>query len=446
MNTKKVKRKNQNRLARFSIILLSFIVIILFGAFLLWLPISHSDKEISFIDSLFISTSAVCVTGLSPYASIAEHLSMFGRVVLSILIEIGGLGIVSLVMFIAVIFGFKITFNQRSLLKEALNQDNVGGIVHMLKRIVITALSIQFFGAILNFISLFWIENFPLDQAIGYSIFHAISSFNNAGFDLFGSSSLINYSDNILFNISTCLMIFCGGIGFIVIFDILQKRKFRRLSLHSKIVLVMSLSMLVFSTLIFKLLNYNSITWLEAGFLSFTLRTAGFTTINLSTLNDTSLIISMLLMFIGASPCSTAGGIKVTTVFAMLISFRTFATEADETHAFKRKIPENQITKAFVLSTLAFAFVCLSTIIMSAIEQGNFTFKAILFEIVSGFGTVGLTLGITPSLSIASKLLMCLVMYVGRLGPITFISLFHKNEKIIDKDTVRYVEESIIIG
>ena len=441
----KVKKKKSN-ITKFSIILLSFLLIILFGSFLLWLPISQTGEGLSYIDSLFLSTSAICVTGLSPVSDLSQHLSMFGRIVLAILIEIGGLGIVSLVMFIAIIFGFKITINQRFLLKEALNQDAAGGIVQMLKKIVLTAISIQFIGFVLNFISLYWIEGFDFAESIGFSIFHSISSFNNAGFDLFGDSSLINFSDNVLFNFSTCLMIFCGGLGFIVIFDILQKRKFRKLSLHSKIVLVTTLSLLVCGTLLFKFLNYDSLTWLEAIFLSFTVRTAGFTSINLNNLGTASKMISMILMFIGVGPASTGGGIKVSTFFVMLLSFRAFAKSDNETHAFNRKISDSLVTKAFVLSIFALSFIFISTTTILAIEKERFTFLQTSFEVVSAFSTTGLTLGITTKFTTFSKIIICLIMYIGRLGPITFISLFQKNQKVINKDSIRFVEESVIIG
>lgn len=440
------KLKNKIRLSPFIFIFLSFLIVIFIGSFLLWLPISQTDNKLSYIDSLFLSTSAICVTGLTPVSNLAEHLNIFGRVILAILIEIGGLGIVSIMMFIAILFGFKITFNQRSLLKEALNQNEVGGIVNMLIKIVSTALIIQFVGFILNFISLYFIEHLSFAESLGYGLFHAISSFNNAGFDLFGSSSLINYSNNYLLMFSTCLMIFLGGIGFIVIFDIIQKRSIRKLSLHSKIVLTMSTILLVVGTLLIKLLNFDTISLHDAIFLSFSLRTAGFTTVDLNNLSLASQIIMFIFMFVGAGSASTGGGIKVSTFFVLILAFKNYAQGNKDIHVFKRQIPNDQVSKAFILTSFSTFFIIIISTIIATIEKNNFNLLQIFFEVVSGFGTVGLTLSVTPLLSTLSKLVICVTMFTGRLGPLLFISLFHKKHEVIQKDQVGYVEENVIIG
>lgn len=440
------KIKNKIRVSPFIFIFLSFLIVIFIGSFLLWLPISQTENRLSYLDSLFLSTSAICVTGLTPVSNLAEHLSIFGRIILSILIEIGGLGIVSIMMFIAILFGFKITFNQRSLLKEALNQNEVGGIVSMLIKIVSTALIIQFVGFILNFISLYFIEHLSFAESLGYGLFHAISSFNNAGFDLFGSSSLINYSNNYLLMFSTCLMIFLGGIGFIVIFDIIQKRSIRKLSLHSKIVLTMSAILLVVGTLLIKLLNFDSISLHDAIFLSFSLRTAGFTTVDLNNLSLASQIIMFVLMFVGAGSASTGGGIKVSTFFVLILSFKNFARGNKDIHVFKRQIPNDQVSKAFILTSFSIFFIMIISTLLATIEKNNFNLLQILFEVISGFGTVGLSLGVTPLLSVLSKLIICVTMFTGRLGPLLFISLFHQKHEVIQKDQVGYVEENVIIG
>ena len=440
------KLKNKIRLSPFIFIFLSFLIVIFIGSFLLWLPISQTDNKLSYIDSLFLSTSAICVTGLTPVSNLAEHLNIFGRLILAILIEIGGLGIVSIMMFIAILFGFKITFNQRSLLKEALNQNEVGGIVNMLIKIVTTALIIQFIGFILNFISLYFIEHLSLAESIGYGLFHAISSFNNAGFDLFGSSSLINYSNNYLFMFSICLMIFLGGIGFIVIFDIIQKRSLRKLSLHSKIVLTMSIILLVVGALLIKLLNFDTISLHDAIFLSFSLRTAGFTTVDLNNLSLASQIIMFIFMFVGAGSASTGGGIKVSTFFVLILAFKNYAQCNKDIHVFKRQIPNDQVSKAFILTSFSTFFIIIVSTIIATIEKNNFNLLQIFFEVVSGFGTVGLTLSVTPLLSTLSKLVICVTMFTGRLGPLLFISLFHKKHEVIKKDQVGFVEENVIIG
>ena len=346
-------------------------------------------------------------------------------------------------MFIAILFGFKISFSQRNIIKESLNQDKLGGIVLLLKRIVLLALSIQFIGFILNFIDLYFIFKYPFLDALGFSLFHAISSFNNAGFDLFGSSSLIGFSNHYLLLFSTCLMIFLGGLGFIVIFDVTDKKSFRKLTLHSKVIITTTIILLIISSILYKLFSPN-ISLTKCIFMAFSTRTAGFAIFNMNELSTASYILTLFLMFIGAGPSSTAGGIKVSTLFALIICFKSFATGKNECIAFKRKISQEQITKAFVLTTFAFTFICILTICISLNE--SYSFQEILFEVISGFGTVGLSYGITPSLKTISKLILCLAMYVGRLGPITFISLFQKESKILTKDKVGYVEENIIIG
>lgn len=298
----------------------------------------------------------------------------------------------------------------------------------------------------MNFISLYFIEHLSFAESLGYGLFHAISSFNNAGFDLFGSSSLINYSNNYLFMFSTCLMIFLGGIGFIVIFDIIQKRSIRKLSLHSKIVLTMSTILLVVGTLLIKLLNFDSISLHDAIFLSFSLRTAGFTTVDLNNLSLASQIIMFILMFVGAGSASTGGGIKVSTFFVLILSFKNFARGNKDIHVFKRQIPNDQVSKAFILTSFSIFFIMIISTLLATIEKNNFNLLQILFEVISGFGTVGLSLGVTPLLSVLSKLIICVTMFTGRLGPLLFISLFHQKHEVIQKDQVGYVEENVIIG
>lgn len=454
----KLKKKVPNKIAALGLILISFVVIILIGSVLLVCPFSHGEQGLSFVDALFTSFSAVCVTGLSPVADISASLNIFGRIVLTILIEIGGLGFVSIVMFIAILLGYKFSFGQRMLLKEALNQDAMGGIVLLLKRIVVTAFIIQFVGVTMNFIDFFFIHNLAFGESLGYGIFHAVSSFNNAGFDIFGyrfgNISMIGdaLSNDLLLNISTSLMIIAGGIGFIVIFDILHCKKLKKLSMHSKIVLSTTFVLLVGGTILFKVLNWDTLTWLQAFFMSVTSRTAGFSTVDISTLNDTSIILTEILMFFGAAPGSTGGGVKVTTLFTMFVAFKSFATGKAESHAFNRKVPSDQVNKAFILVGFAFFFILINAMIVMEFEQFNpnvvdvLSFKQILFEVISAFGTVGLSLGITPQLTVGSKLFLCIVMFVGRLGPITFISLFNHNASKTKKDSIGYVEGNVIIG
>ncbi len=446
---KKFKKIKFSRLHSLGLILSSFLIIILIGSILLVLPVASNGDSISFIDALFISTSAICVTGLSPVSSVADTLSIFGKVVLAVLIEIGGLGFVTIVMFIAIIFGFKVTFGQRLILKEALNQDTLGGVVILLKKIIFTAFIIQSFGIILCFIDLYFVHQYGIIEALGYSIFHIISSFNNAGFDIFGSTSLVQFRGDSLFILNTAMMIIAGGLGFIVMFDIGQKSSFKRLSLHSKVVLTMTLVLLVFGTLSFKFLNWNEFSWLDAFFMSTSFRTAGFYLINPATFNNASLLIAMALMFFGVGPASTGGGVKITTLFTLTASLIKFATGSNQTHAFKRRISEQSVIKAFILTTFAFFFIIIISFILSISERNNeaASFTAIIFECISAFSTTGFSLNLTTTLSTFSKFMICILMFVGRLGPITFISLFNRNANVANKkDSIGYVEENIIIG
>ena len=443
------RRKTKNKrkhISPFITLLLSFLCLILLGTILLLLPISlKNGNKISFVDSLFISTSAVCVTGLvSTPIPVSELFSPFGHCVLVFLMEVGGLGFVTIFMFFFSIFGKKIGFSTSALLKEALNQNSYANMIQLVKKIVLTSFIVQLFGAILNYFALLQLGYDPLN-AIPYSLFHACSSFNNAGFDIFGNSSLSLYKDNFLLMFSTCTLIIFGGLGFVCIFDVLQKRRFKKLSLHSKIVFKTTLFILVIGSLLTKFLSWDTISWSDAILQTIFARTAGFATIDMGTLRNASLIIIMFIMFVGGSPSSCAGGIKTTSLYTMVKAVLSFAFGNKRTHSHYREISNNSIFKAFVLTVIAFTFMMTMATIICAIEV-DIPFKDVLFESVSAFATVGTTLGITPNLHSASKILLCVLMYFGRLGPITFISLLNRRVFSSSDDPVRYVEEQIIIG
>lgn len=443
------KKKSIKKVTVLLIIILSFFLVILIGGILLSLPIFHQkDQGMNFVDAFFTSTSAVCVTGLCPVTDVGACLNLGGRIILALLIEFGGLGSVTIITFIAIVLGFKINYSQRVLLRESLNQDSLEGIVSLVKKIVFVSLIIQSIGAILLTVDLYFIWDYSFVDSLGYGVFQSISAFNNCGFDLFGSTSLIQFAADPLFNISTALLIIFGGIGFIVIFDLINKRfNFRKLNVHSKIVLTMTLFLLTFGTLVYKLSNFNDFTWLESFFLSVTTRTAGFTTIDLKArLTDAMVLFSIFLMFVGASPASTGGGVKTTTFFTMLASLKSFAFGESQVHAFRRKISMGQIVKSFILTTVSIVFCLTITFVVLAIEHNEYSLGEILFETVSAFGTVGLSLSVTPNLTAASKLVLCLTMFVGRLGPTTFISLFNNRFVEASTDELRYIEENVIIG
>ena len=395
-------------------LVLGFAAVILLGTILLLLPISaNPGVTIQPVDALFTSTSAVCVTGLIAIDT-ADHFSVFGRTVVALLIQIGGLGITSIGVTFILLAGKKIGLRERILVKEALNLDTLKGIVQLVKSVMLVTLSFEFVGMALSYIV--FSQDYPPLSALGISAFHSIAAFNNSGFDILGGyQNLIPYRDNVLLNLTTCGLIIFGGLGFYVIREILHKRSLRNLSMNTKIVLTMTVSLLAIGTVLLKLTD--DVTWLGAFFQSTSARTAGFSTYALGDFTTAGQFVLIILMFIGASPGSTGGGIKTTTTFTLLKSLFAFSTNRDCT-AFRRKIPNESIMKAFIVTVLAFIVVCFMTLLICIIEP-QFTFMQVLFEVVSGFGTVGLSTGITPDLADLSKVLLCLTMFIGRLGPLT---------------------------
>ena len=425
------------------LIISSFVGVILLGTLFLILPISASDGiSIGFIDSLFMSTSAVCVTGLAS-VSVASDLSVFGQIVMCVLMEIGGLSIITIAVFIFAILGAKIGVSNRILIKEALNQNSVKGVVGLVKKIIFTTLIIQGVGTIINIFALMPHYDYNFGRSLYVSIFHTVASFNNAGFDIFGEESMIGYSSDVLLNATTMILIVLGGIGFIVIDDIIKKRRWKRLTLHTKLTLIITAILIVGGALLFRLVQSNA-TWMQSFFTSITCRTAGFATFDMSELSNGGYLICVGLMFIGASPCSTGGGIKTTTIIVILIAIYHFAT-GKTAKAFGRKIPNNVIFKAFVLYVIAFIFLVVGIFVVACIEA-DIDVKKIIFECVSAFSTTGLSMGITKALSIGSKLVLCVLMLFGRLGPLTIIGVVNKNWMNESRNDIKYVEEGVYVG
>ncbi len=430
------------------IIVLSFLAIIVIGTLLLKLPFAIKEGQtVSWVDAFFTATSSICVTGLSTLPNIGATFSVFGIIVIAILIHIGGLGIVTIAIYILMILGIRIGVMERYVLKEAMNQPSIKGMVKLVKKIILTSFAIELIGLILNFIV--FIQDFTFWNALGHSAFHTISSFNNAGFDILGSTSLMAYSDNILLNISTMLMIILGGIGFIVIFDIAKKKKWHDLTIYTRVVIKISAFLILFGTLFLKFTNYDSITWLQAIFQSVTTRTAGFSTTDIGSLSIPSLALIMGFMFVGASPNSTGGGIKTTTFYTMF--FSTFSFLRGKPPVIKQKrIDDETRLKAFTLAGLAVSMIFIVFITLASIESNNPAitnpFTQLLFETMSAFGTVGLSMGITSSLSIASKWVVMIMMFVGRLGPITIFGIFNKNWGHPNVSNVEYSPAKILIG
>ncbi len=427
-----IKKMNPGRY-----IALGFATVILLGAIILYLPVSRrAGVDVAFIDALFTSTSAVCVTGLIAIDTYDTY-NVFGQTVVALLIQVGGLGVTSVGVGFMLIARRKVDFKDRIIVKEALNLDSMKGVVKLIKSILLMTLCFESVGAILSFIV--FSQDYPLPRAIGISLFHSVASFNNSGFDILGGlKNLLDYKSNVLLNLTTCGLIIFGGLGFVVIKEILHKRSFKKLSMHSKVVITMTIFLLVIGTILLKFTE--EVSWLGAFFFSVSARTAGFSTYPVGEFTNAGLFIIIILMFIGASPGSTGGGIKTTTLFTMFKSAYSASTNKHCT-AFKRKIPNDVVSKAFVLTFLAISLVCFSTLLLCVLEPG-YTFVQLLFEVVSGFGTVGLSTGITPDLKPISKFIIVLVMFTGRLGPLTVASLW----SIRPKTSVCYSEESITIG
>ena len=412
-------------------------MVILLGTILLMLPISINEgKNVSFIDALFTSTSAVCVTGLIAIDT-ADTFTIFGRTVVALLIQIGGLGVTSVGVGFIMLMKRKIGIKERTLIKESMNLNSLKGVVKLVKSILLMTLIFESIGVILSYV-VFSKDYAPLD-ALGISLFHSVAAFNNSGFDILGGlQNLIPYQNNILLNLTTCGLIIFGGIGFLVIKEIIEVKSFKKFTLHTKIVIIMTVILLIVGTILLKLTE--NISWLGAFFFSTSARTAGFSTYSLSSFTNAGLFVIIILMFIGASPGSTGGGIKTTTLFTLYKSIYSTSTNK-HCIASKRKIPLAVILKAFNITILALFIICIGTFILSILEP-NYTFMQLLFEVTSAFGTVGLSTGITPDLSDISKAIISLIMFIGRLGPMTIATIWCCKQP----SNARYSEETVIIG
>lgn len=419
------------------LIALGFAAVILLGSLLLLLPVSvRPDAEVTFIDALFTSTSAVCVTGLIAIDT-ADHFTVFGQAVVAALIQIGGLGVTSVGMGLILAAGRQVGIRGRLLIKEALNVDSFKGMVRLVKAVLMMTLCFEAAGMVLSF--LVFVQDYSPLHALWISIFHSIAAFNNSGFDILGGlRNLIPYQSSILLNLTTCGLIICGGLGFLVMLDIKRCRSFRKLTLHSKVVLTTTAALLIIGTLLLK--ATEEMTWLGAFFHSVSARTAGFSTYPIGELTNAGLFTLIILMFIGASPGSTGGGIKTTTFFILMQEVRSVFSKR-RPGAFHRTLPAEALSKAAVIALLSLLVVCCGTFLLCILEPGC-TFIQLLFEVVSAFGTVGLSTGITPNLSVASKAVIILTMYIGRLGAFTLLSMWINREE----PSVRYTEESITIG
>ena len=420
------------------LIALGFAAVILLGSVLLIMPFSVQEGvEVRYIDTLYTSTSAVCVTGLIAIDA-GDTFTPLGQAILAGLIQVGGLGVTSVGAGIIIAMGKRIDLKGRTLIREAANVDSSSGLVRLVKAILLTTLIFALAGAARSF--LVFVQDYPPVRALGISLFHSIAAFNNSGFDILGNfQNLIPYRDDLLLNLVTCGLIFFGGIGFLVIREVWQKRFcWRKLSMHSRVVISVSVVLIVVGALLIKLTE--DVTWLGAFFHSVSARTAGFSTYPLGEFNDTGLLVLAVLMFIGASPGSTGGGIKTSTFFALIQGIKSAATNKSE-KAFRFAVPRDAFRKASVITLLALCVVIVGTYLMLIFDPQVTSMQA-LFEVVSAFGTVGLSTGITAGLSDASKLLSILIMYIGRLGPLTIASMWYFSHG----ERTRFPDGNLAIG
>lgn len=426
------------KLSAARIIALGFAAVILLGSILLMLPCSVKEGvDLRYIDSLYTSTSAVCVTGLIAVDA-GDTFTPLGQTILALLIQVGGLGVTAVGAGIILAMGRKVDLKGRNLVREAMNLSSGKGIIRFIKSIFFTTLLFEGIGAILSFFV--FVRDYPVHKAIGISLFHSVAAFNNSGFDILGNlQNLIPYQDNVVLNLVTCGLIFFGGIGFLVIRELWERRFcWKKCSMHTKVVVSVSAVLIAVGTVLIKLTE--EISWLGAFFCSVSARTAGFSTYPLGDFTTAGLLVVTVLMFIGASPGSTGGGIKTSTFFVLLQGIKSAATNKSE-KAFRYAVPKEAFRKASVITLMAVTVVLVGTYLMTILEP-ELALTDVLFEVTSAFGTVGLSTGITPELSVGSKLLSVFIMYIGRLGPLTVASLWYFSQG----ERVSFPDGNIVIG
>ncbi|SET49734.1 trk system potassium uptake protein TrkH [Natronincola peptidivorans] len=440
-------------LAPTQILVMGFLIVILIGTTLLNLPIaSQSGQSIGFIDALFTATSAVCVTGLV-VVDTGTYWSTFGKTVILILIQIGGLGFMTMATMFFVLLGKKISLKERLIMQEALNQYTLAGIVKFTQYIILGTFIIQGIGAFL--LSFRFIPDYGWGKGIAYSIFHAISAFCNAGFDLIGEGrGLTPYVADPIVNLAIWGLVIIGGIGFSVIVDIINQKSFKRLGLHTKMVLFITALLLSLGFLAFLVLEWNnpetlgdlsfSGKMLAAFFQSMTPRTAGFNTIPLDGMTNASKMLTIMLMYIGGSPASTAGGIKTATLGVILFTVVSVIKGKEDTELFKRKVSRDIVNRGITVAVIGITLIMIITMLLMITETG-FSFEEVLFETTSAFGTVGLSLGITDELSTIGRLIMIFMMFAGRVGPLTIAYALARQQKK-NKGIIKYPEGKILVG
>lgn len=423
-SVREIPGNQKHRVSPPQILGMGFIAVIALGAILLKLPFA-TTSPITWMDAFFTATSATTVTGLTVIDTPVVF-TLFGQIVILILIQIGGLGIITFAILFFLVLGIRISVRQRLVIQNALNQNHSGGMVMLVKRVLIFALSIEGIAAFL--LALYWGQSMDWGKSIYFSIFHTVSAFNNAGFAL-TSDSLAQWTGDPIVNLIFGGLILIGGLGFTVLINLWESRHLQDLTLHTKFMLVGTFVINAFAFLMILVLEYHNPETLGnlpldeklwgSYFQTITTRTAGFHTIDTGGLREATLFMILLLMYIGAGSASAGGGIKLTTFFILLLSVVKILRGNQDAVAFKRTIQEDIFMRAFALVVTSFMFIFMVIFILSLTEDASFLDLA--FEVVSAFGTVGLTTGMTPHLSIIGQIGIMMLMFIGKLGPLTLM-------------------------
>lgn len=430
------------------VLVAGFALLILLGALFLMLPgFTAPGKRTDLLTALFTATSAVCVTGLV-VVDTGTHWSLPGQVLIMLLVQVGGLGFMTMAMIFFIVMGRRVGLKNRLLVQESLNQLSVEGVVRLVKSILFFTLGAELLAAVI--LGAWWYRQMG-PKGAWFGLFHSVTAFNNAGFDLFGDfRSMIGYAADPVVNLVVTSLIITGGLGFSVVYDLWKNRgDKRRLSVHSRLVITTTLILLVLGAVLFASLEWG---WALKGlplqgkllasyFQSVSTRTAGFNTVDITALRPTTLFLIAILMFIGASPGSAGGGIKTTTFGLLILASRAVAKGRDDVEVYNKRIPFHQVYKALAIFLLATLWVVLVTMTLTLTEKADFL--TLFFETVSAFGTVGLTMGFTPDLSDAGRMLIISTMFLGRLGPMTVAFALARGRS---RSRIRYPEEKIIVG
>ena len=436
-------------------IVVGFAIIVLLGALLLNLPgASRNDQPVGFINAIFTATSSVCVTGLV-VVDTGTHWTVFGQVVIMLLIQVGGLGFMTMSTLLALLLGRRITLRERLLIQESLNQFDLEGLVRLTKNIIIATFAIEFIGAI--FFSFVFVPDYGLKKGIAFGVFHAVSSFCNAGFDLIGGfRSFTPYVNNFIININTMLLIIIGGLGFSVwmdVYEAIKERSFKNVTLHGKVVLSTTIILILVGAIFIFLMEMNNPGTLKelplsgkvlASFYhSVTPRTCGSNTLDMTALTTPTKFMTIILMFIGGSPGSTAGGIKTATAAILFLTVVSIVKGKEDTEVFERHLPKSLVYRAMSVAFISLSLVVFVTMVLSITENADF--MTLLFETTSAFGTVGLSLNYSPSLSPIGKIIISMTMYAGRVGPLTLVLALAQRASR-NKGNLKYPEDRIMVG